>query len=200
MKPSLTVGLVPRIATRLVATRNLPEHQKWKASVLPCQSKKPPALNMRGRLSKCSRSLIQPFSSFLRGAIRFKSPRFSFQNSKNSLSDGTLRLSSPLSMIGAVLNTLNRTQCFFYRSVAGLPKGLAVNLERWQTGTNRWSMIQSAQRIENYHYAIRHLAGAAEALTRAGREVIYLDIGDPSDLWLSPSWTHRRTSHPCPQE
>ena len=77
-------------------------------------------------------------------------------------------------MIGAVLNTLNRTQCFFYRSVAGLPRGLAVNLERWQTRTNRWSMIQSAQRIENYHYAIRHLAGAAEALTRAGREVIYL--------------------------
>ena len=116
MKPSLTVGLVPRIATRLLATHNLPEHQKWKASVLPCQSKKPPALNMRGRLLKCSRSLTQPFSSFLRGAIRFKSPRFSFQNSKNSLCDGTLRLSSPPSMIGAVLNTLNRTQCFLYRS------------------------------------------------------------------------------------
>ena len=34
------------------------------------------------------------------------------------------------------------------------------------------SMIQAARRIEDYHYAIRHLAGAADALTRAGREVI----------------------------
>ncbi len=40
-------------------------------------------------------------------------------------------------------------------------------------------MIQSAQKIGKYHYAIRHLAGAADALTRAGREVIYLNIGDP---------------------
>ena len=39
-------------------------------------------------------------------------------------------------------------------------------------------MIQSARRIENYHYAIRHLASAAETLTRAGREVIYLSIGE----------------------
>ena len=48
------------------------------------------------------------------------------------------------------------------------------------------SMIQSAQRIENYHYAIRHLAGAAEALTRAGREVIYLNIGDPQVYGFRP--------------
>jgi hypothetical protein len=47
-------------------------------------------------------------------------------------------------------------------------------------------MIQSAQRIENYHYAIRHLAGAAEALTRAGREVIYLNIGDPQVYGFRP--------------
>src|SRR6267378_4126666 len=47
-------------------------------------------------------------------------------------------------------------------------------------------MIQSAQRIENYHYAIRHLAGAAEALTRAGREVIYLNIGDPQAYGFRP--------------
>jgi len=40
-------------------------------------------------------------------------------------------------------------------------------------------MIQPARRIQNYHYAIRDLAGAADALTRAGREVIYLNIGDP---------------------
>src|SRR5436190_21600723 len=44
------------------------------------------------------------------------------------------------------------------------------------------SIIQSARRIENYHYAIRHLAGVAEALTRSGREVIYLNIGDPQ-VW-----------------
>src|SRR5713226_6325327 len=47
-------------------------------------------------------------------------------------------------------------------------------------------MIQSAQRIENYHYAIRHLAGAADALTRAGREVIYLNIGDPQVYGFRP--------------
>jgi len=47
-------------------------------------------------------------------------------------------------------------------------------------------MIQSARRIENYHYAIRHLAGAAETLTRAGREVIYLNIGDPQVYGFRP--------------
>src|SRR5215831_4882385 len=48
------------------------------------------------------------------------------------------------------------------------------------------SMIQPARRIENYHYAIRHLAGAAEALTKAGREVIYLNIGDPQIYGFRP--------------
>ena len=47
-------------------------------------------------------------------------------------------------------------------------------------------MIQSARRIENYHYAIRHLAGAAEALTKAGSEVIYLNIGDPQVYGFRP--------------
>ena len=47
-------------------------------------------------------------------------------------------------------------------------------------------MIQSARRIENYHYAIRHLAGAAEGLTKAGREVIYLNIGDPQVYGFRP--------------
>ena len=47
-------------------------------------------------------------------------------------------------------------------------------------------MIKSAHRIENYHYAIRHLAGAAEALTKAGREVIYLNIGDPQVYGFRP--------------
>src|SRR5260370_15326966 len=65
---------------------------------------------------------------------------------------------------------------------------LAVNLD-WlllKTGAGRLCMIQSAQRIEKYHYAIRHLAGAAEALTRAGREVIYLNIGDPQIYGFRP--------------
>ena len=48
------------------------------------------------------------------------------------------------------------------------------------------SMIQSARRIENYHYAIRHLTGAADALTKAGREVIYLNIGDPQVYGFRP--------------
>jgi aspartate/methionine/tyrosine aminotransferase len=47
-------------------------------------------------------------------------------------------------------------------------------------------MIQSARRIENYHYAIRHLAGVAEALTKTGREVIYLNIGDPQVYGFRP--------------
>src|SRR5438128_10400668 len=47
-------------------------------------------------------------------------------------------------------------------------------------------MIQSAQRIANYHYAIRHLACAAESLIRAGREVIYLNIGDPQAYGFRP--------------
>jgi len=47
-------------------------------------------------------------------------------------------------------------------------------------------MIQSARRIENYHYAIRHLAGAADVLIRAGREVIYLNIGDPQVYGFRP--------------
>jgi alanine-synthesizing transaminase len=48
------------------------------------------------------------------------------------------------------------------------------------------SIIQSARRIEHYHYAIRHLAGAADALTKAGREVIYLNIGDPQVYGFRP--------------
>ena len=47
-------------------------------------------------------------------------------------------------------------------------------------------MIQSSVRIEKYHYAIRHVARAAEALARAGREVIYLNIGDPQVYGFRP--------------
>ncbi|MDX6445598.1 MAG: hypothetical protein QOH71_2672 [Blastocatellia bacterium] len=45
MKPSLTVGLVPRIATRLI-----PTHKIENVSLLAAKEKKPPTLNMRGRL------------------------------------------------------------------------------------------------------------------------------------------------------
>jgi len=47
-------------------------------------------------------------------------------------------------------------------------------------------MIQTAQRIRNYHYAIRQLVGAAEAFARTGREVIYLNIGDPQFYGFRP--------------
>lgn len=47
-------------------------------------------------------------------------------------------------------------------------------------------MIESAERIKNYSYAIRHVARAAEELVRAGREVIYLNIGDPQVYGFHP--------------
>jgi alanine-synthesizing transaminase len=47
-------------------------------------------------------------------------------------------------------------------------------------------MIKSAHRIENYHYAIRHVARVAELLARAGREIIYLNIGDPQVYGFGP--------------
>lgn len=47
-------------------------------------------------------------------------------------------------------------------------------------------MIESAEKIKNYHYAIRHVARAAEELVRAGREVIYLNIGDPQVYGFRP--------------
>src|SRR2546426_3054548 len=47
-------------------------------------------------------------------------------------------------------------------------------------------MIQSSKRIENYHYAIRHVGRVAEELARAGREIIYLNIGDPQVYGFRP--------------
>jgi alanine-synthesizing transaminase len=47
-------------------------------------------------------------------------------------------------------------------------------------------MIEPAERIKNYSYAIRHVARAAEDLVRAGREVIYLNIGDPQVYGFRP--------------
>ena len=47
-------------------------------------------------------------------------------------------------------------------------------------------MIHTANRIQNYHYAIRHVAHLADSLARAGREVIYLNIGDPQVYGFRP--------------
>jgi len=47
-------------------------------------------------------------------------------------------------------------------------------------------MIESAEKIKNYNYAIRHVARAAEELVRAGREVTYLNIGDPQVYGFRP--------------
>ena len=47
-------------------------------------------------------------------------------------------------------------------------------------------MIIPSHRTANFRYAIRHLAQAAEAHERAGREVIYLNIGDPQIYGFRP--------------
>ena len=47
-------------------------------------------------------------------------------------------------------------------------------------------MIEAAEKIKTYHYAIRQVARAAEELVRAGREVIYLNIGDPQVYGFRP--------------
>jgi alanine-synthesizing transaminase len=47
-------------------------------------------------------------------------------------------------------------------------------------------MISPSNRTVNFHYAIRNLVSAAEALERAGRRVIYLNIGDPQAYGFHP--------------
>jgi len=47
-------------------------------------------------------------------------------------------------------------------------------------------MIAAAHRTEEFNYAIRNLARAAEARERAGRQVIYLNIGDPQIYGFRP--------------
>jgi alanine-synthesizing transaminase len=47
-------------------------------------------------------------------------------------------------------------------------------------------MIVPASRTANFHYAIRNLVGAAEALERLGRRVTYLNIGDPQSYGFRP--------------
>lgn len=47
-------------------------------------------------------------------------------------------------------------------------------------------MISASKRTENFHYAIRNIVAAAEALERDGRKVIYLNIGDPQVYGFRP--------------
>jgi alanine-synthesizing transaminase len=47
-------------------------------------------------------------------------------------------------------------------------------------------MISPSIRTANFHYAIRNLVSAAEALERNGRHVIYLNIGDPQAYGFRP--------------
>lgn len=47
-------------------------------------------------------------------------------------------------------------------------------------------MISPSIRTANFHYAIRHLVSAAEAQERAGRSVVYLNIGDPQAYGFRP--------------
>ena len=47
-------------------------------------------------------------------------------------------------------------------------------------------MIVPSRRTANFHYAIRNLVSAAEKVERAGREVVYLNIGDPQTYGFRP--------------
>jgi alanine-synthesizing transaminase len=47
-------------------------------------------------------------------------------------------------------------------------------------------MISPSIRTANFHYAIRNLVSAAEAQERAGRNVVYLNIGDPQAYGFRP--------------
>ncbi len=47
-------------------------------------------------------------------------------------------------------------------------------------------MIHPSERAANFHYAIRNVVNAAEALERKGREIIHLNIGDPQAFGFKP--------------
>ena len=47
-------------------------------------------------------------------------------------------------------------------------------------------MIIPSERAANFHYAIRNVVHAAEALERQGRKIIYLNIGDPQAFGFRP--------------
>jgi len=46
--------------------------------------------------------------------------------------------------------------------------------------------IHPSERAINFHYAIRNVVNAAEALEKRGRKVIYLNIGDPQSFGFKP--------------
>lgn len=48
------------------------------------------------------------------------------------------------------------------------------------------TMIAPSSRTDNFHYAIRNIVRAAEEHERAGRQVIYLNIGDPQIYGFRP--------------
>lgn len=47
-------------------------------------------------------------------------------------------------------------------------------------------MIHPSERAANFHYAIRNVVSAAEALERQGRKIIHLNIGDPQAFGFKP--------------
>ena len=47
-------------------------------------------------------------------------------------------------------------------------------------------MILPSERAANFHYAIRNVVNAAEALERQGRKIIHLNIGDPQAFGFKP--------------
>ncbi|HEX6717853.1 MAG TPA: aminotransferase class I/II-fold pyridoxal phosphate-dependent enzyme [Pyrinomonadaceae bacterium] len=47
-------------------------------------------------------------------------------------------------------------------------------------------MIHASERATNFHYAIRNVVAAAERLERQGRQIIYLNIGDPQSFGFRP--------------
>jgi aspartate/methionine/tyrosine aminotransferase len=47
-------------------------------------------------------------------------------------------------------------------------------------------MIHPSERAANFHYAIRNVVSAAEALERQGRRIIHLNIGDPQAFGFKP--------------
>ena len=47
-------------------------------------------------------------------------------------------------------------------------------------------MIHPSERAANFHYAIRNVVNAAEALERQGRRIIHLNIGDPQAFGFRP--------------
>jgi len=48
------------------------------------------------------------------------------------------------------------------------------------------AMIHPSERAANFHYAIRNVVNAAEALERQGRKIIHLNIGDPQAFGFKP--------------